>query len=196
MFSGHDFGGYKEPLREQQWPIIRPHVQKFFHVGPACTCNGGMEHSIRRPVFALEPRVEQLQLNHGNYGIVLEPQYENPSYRIPHFQYEDMYYGDDYGGYNMDYPHPAPPKPSKRYQQDAFIDLAALFPEYGARPEQNELKQRQQQKSERDELRLGGFEEPSFDSMSKQYEQELFRGIGDGYKQGISGVEAPGHQTE
>ena len=27
VFSGHDFGGYKEPKKDQQWPIIRPHVQ-------------------------------------------------------------------------------------------------------------------------------------------------------------------------
>ena len=128
----------------------------------------------RRPVFALEPRVQQLQLNHGNYGIVLEPQYENPNYRIPHYRPQDLYYGDDFGGYNMEYPHPVPPKPSKRYQQDAFVDLAKIFPEYGARPEPKP-------KQEKGEDEMGGFKEPSFESMSKQYEQELFKGIGDGY---------------
>ena len=83
-----------------------------------------------------------------------------------------MYFGDDYGGYNMDYPHPIPPRPSKRYQQDAFVDLAKVFPEYGARPEPKPKQQ---------EGAAGGFKEPSFESMSKQYEQELFRGIGEGY---------------
>jgi hypothetical protein len=118
-FRGNDFGGYKEPKVEQIWPIVRPPVQQFFHVGPACTCDA----AHRREVFALEPRVQQLHLPHGHYEIVLEPQYENPNYRIPHFELENMYFGDDYGGYNIDYPHPIPPMPSKRYQQDAFVDL-------------------------------------------------------------------------
>lgn len=138
---------------------------------------------IRRPVFALEPRVEKLILNHGNYGLVLEPQYDNPAYTIPHFSLENMYFGDDYGGYNMDYPHPVPPQPSKRYQQDAFIDLAQIFPEYGPRPEPKQKKGRE------------GGSLPDFNSMSNQYEQELFRGIGAGYKSGISDLEQPGKQT-
>ena len=134
----------------------------------------------RREVFALQPRVQQLHLPHGNYEVVLEPQYENPEYRIPHFSLENMYFGDDYGGYNIDYPHPIPPKPSKRYQQDAFVDLTLIFPEYGPRPHPKEKKQPEKKKTG------DGFEEPNFDAMTKQYEQELFKGIGAGYTAGMN----------
>jgi hypothetical protein len=31
-----------------------------------------------------------------------------------------------------------------------------------------------------------GFHEPDFDAMTKQYEQELFKGIGSGYTEGMN----------
>ena len=38
IFEGHDLGGYKEPRVGSTWPIIKTQVQKYFHVGPDCTC--------------------------------------------------------------------------------------------------------------------------------------------------------------
>lgn len=38
-----------------------------------------------------------------------------------------MYFGDDFGGHNIPFPHPAPPKPHKMYDQFAFIDLSNLL---------------------------------------------------------------------
>ena len=40
-----------------------------------------------------------------------------------HPTHDMMYFGDDYGGHNIPYPHPAPPKPHKMYDQHAFVDL-------------------------------------------------------------------------
>ena len=41
-----------------------------------------------------------------------------------HPTHDMMYFGDDYGGHNIPFPHPAPPKPHKMYDQHAFIDLS------------------------------------------------------------------------
>ena len=38
-----------------------------------------------------------------------------------------MYFGDDFGGHNIPFPHPAPPKPHKMYDQHAFIDLSIVL---------------------------------------------------------------------
>ena len=46
-----------------------------------------------------------------------------------HFDRSMMYFGDDYGGHNIPYPHPRPPQPHKFYQQDAFVDLLAYYHE-------------------------------------------------------------------
>ena len=47
---------------------------------------------------------------------------------MPHPTREMMYFGDDFGGHNIPFPHPAPPKPHKMYDQNAFVDLSILHP--------------------------------------------------------------------
>ena len=37
-----------------------------------------------------------------------------------------IYRGDDYGGHNIPFPHPKPPKPNSIYE-DAFVDLSLIY---------------------------------------------------------------------
>ena len=117
LFEDNDHGGFKQPVVQSTWPIIRTEVQKFFHVGPGCTCE-----DKNRPVFYIEPRYERLHLPEY-YDPVWEPQYENPSYVMPKQAQKTQYQGDDYGGHNIPFPHPIPPKPASIYDDTAFVDL-------------------------------------------------------------------------
>ena len=55
---------------------------------------------------------------------VYEPQYPSPALRHkPHADISMIYFGDDYGGHNIPFPHPEPPKPHRMYDDDAFVDL-------------------------------------------------------------------------
>ena len=48
---------------------------------------------------------------------------------MSHADQSMIYFGDDYGGHNIPYPHPRPPQPHIKYQQDSFIDLTAVYGE-------------------------------------------------------------------
>ena len=65
------------------------------------------------------------------FAPVYEPQYDTPDKRVPRYDkahMDDMIYkGDDFGGHNIPYPHPEPPKPHPRYDQEAFISLTSIF---------------------------------------------------------------------
>ena len=70
------------------------------------------------------------------YEVVHEPLYDLPQfdesgkpqdYRMPHPKNEHIYFGDDYGGHNIPFPHPAPPAPHKMYQQEAFVNFKMLL---------------------------------------------------------------------
>lgn len=53
-----------------------------------------------------------------------EPQYPSQGLaRKPHADISMIYLGDDYGGHNIPFPHPAPPKHHKMYDENSFVDL-------------------------------------------------------------------------
>ena len=47
-------------------------------------------------------------------------------YTVPAYNQHTCYLGDDYGGHNIPYPHPAPPTPNKFYD-DCFVDLDGVY---------------------------------------------------------------------
>lgn len=47
-------------------------------------------------------------------------------YTVPAYNQHTCYLGDDYGGHNIPYPHPAPPTPNNFYD-DCFVDLDGVY---------------------------------------------------------------------
>mmetsp|Transcript_19731 Transcript_19731/g.24344 ORF Transcript_19731/g.24344 Transcript_19731/m.24344 type:complete len:106 (-) Transcript_19731:492-809(-) len=56
----------------------------------------------------------------------MEPQYEQGAKRVASLNQHTCYRGDDYGGHNIPFPHPTPPKPDV-YYDDCFVDLGSHF---------------------------------------------------------------------
>ena len=55
---------------------------------------------------------------------VWEPQYPSEGLaKKPHPDARMIYRGHDFGGHNIPFPHPAPPKPYKMYDPNSYIDL-------------------------------------------------------------------------
>lgn len=61
------------------------------------------------------------------YGRVMEPQY-GPGQKPPvGLNGHTCFQGDDYGGHNIPFPHPQPPRPDA-YYEDCFVDIGPLAP--------------------------------------------------------------------
>ena len=114
LFHGHYYAGHNQPKKSSTWPIINAKVRDYFSVGPDCSCETAKE---RPKVFALEPKTQVLVLPDSYFGEeVWEPQYPSAGLaRKPHPNPSLIYRGHDFGGHNIPFPHPAPPKPHKMY---------------------------------------------------------------------------------
>ena len=119
VFRDNDWAGWKQPLVHSRFPFLRKEVQKFFTVNEDCSCKKD------KPVEFKEPQYHQVSVAQ-HYAPFFEPLYENPQCNVPANNQHDCFRGDDYGGHNYPFPHPAPPKPSPFYD-DAFVDLSKVF---------------------------------------------------------------------
>ena len=97
-------------------------MQDFFGVGKDCKCN-------KEKIYIQWPEFKRINLPSG-YAEAWEPQYEDPSYKVPKLAQHACYRGDDFGGHNIPFPHPVPPKPDTRIYDDAFVDLGRIFGVY------------------------------------------------------------------
>jgi len=119
-FNANDHGGFNQPVSVSAWPIIREEVQDFFAVGPDCTC-GGRKH------LADVPEIRWASIDVGDSQPAWEPLYRDPNFSIAKNQQKHAFKGDDFGGHNIPFPHPAPPKPETDNYADAFVDLRTIF---------------------------------------------------------------------
>jgi len=120
-FNGNDHGGFNQPVSVSAWPIIREEVQDFFGVGPDCSCDGRKHLADMPEVLVARIPTDQ------NTEPAWEPQYKDPNFKIAKNQQKHAFKGDDFGGHNIPFPHPAPPKPETENYEDAFIDLRSIF---------------------------------------------------------------------
>ena len=117
VFRDNDFAGWKQPISQSKFPIIRKEVQKFFMVGEDCT-QGKL--SGKKIAFT-EPSYSQMHLQQ-HYRAVFEPQYVTGAKKPKAMNGKACFYGNDYGGHNIPFPIPAPPKPDP-YYEDIFYDM-------------------------------------------------------------------------
>ena len=120
VFRDNDFAGFKQPRVQSKFPIVRKEVQSFFDIDDTCTCRG------RKRILAKEPQYLPMRLPRS-YGRVLEPQYGEGQKPPVGLNGHTCFRGDDYGGHNIPFPHPEPPKPDK-YYDDCYVDLGKLAP--------------------------------------------------------------------
>ena len=73
----------------------------------------------------MKPRYRRLRVS-KKYKPALEPLYRKGIGRVPPLNQHTCYRGDDYGGHNIPFPIPEPPKPD-RYYDDSFVDLGAYY---------------------------------------------------------------------
>jgi hypothetical protein len=118
-FEDNDFGGHEVPVNPTRWPYVDDIVQTRFKVGPDCAATG------EAPLKASELKWIRLQIG-DKYAPAWEPFAVDAraTKTIAKQNQHDCYRGEDFGGNNIPFPHPAPPKPSN-YYDDAFVDLMA-----------------------------------------------------------------------
>ena len=121
-FNANDHGGHNQPISTSAWPIIREEVQQIFSVGPDCTCRETHKKLAESPKI----NWHQVPLGEG-YGPVWEPLYQDVNFKMPKQQQKTCYKGDDFGGHNIPFPHPAPPKPDGGHYTDAFVDIFTII---------------------------------------------------------------------
>ena len=121
VFRDNDWAGWKQPRVLSHFPIVKKEVQDFFSVKEDCSCRKVKALQFKEPSY-LPLKLPQY------YAPVLEPQYVDKEGKIiPGANQHTCFRGDDYGGHNIPYPHPAPPKPDPYYDQDSFIDLSVVY---------------------------------------------------------------------
>lgn len=121
VFRDNDFGGWEQPRIQSRFPLIRKEVQKYFGVGDDSCEIPYMKKEVRW----LKPRYRRLRIP-KKYKPVLEPLYRKGIGRVPTLNQHTCYRGDDYGGHNIPFPIPAPPKPDS-YYDDSFVDLGSYY---------------------------------------------------------------------
>lgn len=120
VFRDNDFGGFKQPRVQSKFPVVQKEVQSFFDVDDTCSCRG------RKRILAKEPQYLAMALPRM-YGRVMEPQYGVGQKPPVGLNGHTCFRGDDYGGHNIPFPHPEPPKPDA-YYEDCFVDIGPLAP--------------------------------------------------------------------
>jgi len=120
VFRDNDWAGWKQPKVHSRWPIVQQDVRKFFHVGGDCMCDG------EKKIDYKEPHYEALTIP-SYYAPVSEPQYKNKGYVVPSKNQKTCYRGDDYGGHNIPFPHPAPPTPDSYYDRESYVNLSDYY---------------------------------------------------------------------
>ena len=80
---------------------------------------------MKKPILMIHPSYRLLPVP-KKYKPVMEPQYQRGAQRIAPLNQHSCYRGDDYGGHNIPFPIPEPPKPD-RYYEDSFFDLGAYY---------------------------------------------------------------------
>lgn len=98
------------------------------------------------------------ELNFRGFKPAREPLYEDYTYELPRMNQHTMYRGDDYGGHNIPFPHPQPPKPVGVYE-DAFVDLAEVFG----------IERNFDSPNDDDLIRFGGFGKSQADTYSSRW---------------------------
>lgn len=113
-FTDNDFGGHEVPVNPTRWPYVNSKIQEFYSVGPDCACTG-------KPVKGHEPRWIRLDVGDA-YEPAWEPLGDAKAKKMAKNNQKACYQGDDFGGNNIPFPHPTPPKPDS-YYDDAFQNL-------------------------------------------------------------------------
>ena len=113
-----DLGGFGDVVSPSKWPLVKWEIQDFFKVGPDCACTGSKETMFHNPSY-------RRLLVPDHYRPAFEPVADQPKKMAKHNKL-NCYYGEDYGGHNYPFPHPAPPKPDA-YYEDAFFNILAYY---------------------------------------------------------------------
>ena len=116
-FTDNDFGGHDVPVNPTRWPYVNQRIQDFYKVGPDCACTG-------KPVKGHDPRWLRLDVGDA-YEAVWEPLSDEKVKKMAKNNQRNCYQGDDFGGNNIPFPHPTPPKPDA-YYDDAFLDILSF----------------------------------------------------------------------